>query len=118
MPRLWPTRTTTVSPLYLDPSVDFRGLTPNRAWEASSASELVSEVLLGQWLEESDVVEELVGFESGAFADREWIKYQIRGLNEDGPFIVEQQAYFSIQAGRITWMRVLCSGFRPLSSTD
>jgi hypothetical protein len=31
----------------------------------------------------------------------------------DGPHLVEQQAYCSTADGRISWMRVLCSGFRP-----
>jgi hypothetical protein len=31
----------------------------------------------------------------------------------DGPHLVEQQAYYSATDGRISWMRVICSGFRP-----
>ena len=27
--------------------------------------------------------------------------------------VAEQQAYYSTTDGRISWMRVLCSGFRP-----
>lgn len=98
--------------LLLDPEVDFRGLTPNRAWEASSADEVVSEVL-NRWFEESDHVEELVEVESGAVADRQRVSYLLRGHNDDGPFIVEQQAYFTEKDGRIDWLRVLCSGMRP-----
>jgi hypothetical protein len=48
----------------LDTEIDFRALTPNRAWKAS------------------------------------------------GSFVVEQQAYYTERDGQITWMRVLCSGFR------
>lgn len=96
----------------LDPDVDFRGLTPNRSWQASSAAEVASEVL-PLWFEESDSIDELVGLESEALADRERVAYRFRGHNGDGPFIVEQQAYFAAESGRITWIRVLCSGFRP-----
>ncbi len=96
----------------LDPDVDFRGLTPRRAWEASSAEEFVSDVL-GSWFEESDEIDELLSLESGAVADRERVAYQLRGHNADGPFVVEQQAYYAARDGRITWLRVLCSGFRP-----
>ncbi len=96
----------------LDPEVDFRGLTPNRAWEASTASQVVSEVL-PRWFEESDHVDELLEVEGAAFADRQRISYQLRGHNEDGAFLVEQLAYFTERDGRIAWMRVLCSGFRP-----
>ena len=96
----------------LDPQVDFRGLTPRRAWEASSATEVVSAVL-AQWFEESDHIDELLEVEGVAFADRQRVGYRFRGHNDDGPFTVEQQAYFTEQEGRIAWMRVLCSGFRP-----
>lgn len=41
-----------------------------------------------------------------------------RGHNADGPFVVEQQAYLEVRDGRIGWMRVLCSGFRPRSAAD
>jgi hypothetical protein len=97
----------------VDPEIDFRGLTPKRAWEASGPSELVS-VVLRQWLEASDHVDELVDVETGEFADRHRIAYSIRGHNEDGPFAFEQQAYFTEADGRIDWMRVVCSGFRPV----
>ena len=69
--------------------------------------------MLTSWLEESDHVDELVSVEGGTFADRQTLSYQLRGHNEDGPFIFEQQAYFTEREGRIDWIRVLCSGFRP-----
>ena len=69
--------------------------------------------MLTCWLEESDHVDELVAVEGGTFADRQTLSYQLRGHNEDGPFIFEQQAYFTEREGRIDWIRVLCSGFRP-----
>jgi hypothetical protein len=96
----------------LDPEVDFRGLTPGRAWEATGAEQVVAEVMR-QWFEDSDHVDELVAVETDEFADRQRIAYRLRGHNGDGPFVVEQQAYFTERDGRIVWMRVLCSGFRP-----
>ena len=96
----------------LAPEVDFRGLTPNRHWEATSAAEVVAEIL-PVWLEPSDQVDELVAVEEGEFADRERVAYSVRGHNDDGPFVFEQQAYYTAHDGRIEWMRVLCSGFRP-----
>ena len=96
----------------LDPAVDFRGLTPNRNWEATSAADVVAEILV-QWFEPSDHIDEVVAVESGSFGDRQRLAYSFRGHNEDGPFVVEQQAYFTVADGRIDWMRVLCSGFRP-----
>jgi hypothetical protein len=95
----------------LHPDVDFRGLTPNRVWEAADAAAAL-EIVLGSWFEPSDEVDELVLVECDAFADREQLRFRLRGHNADGPFVVEQQAYLSERDGRIGWMRVVCSGFR------
>jgi hypothetical protein len=96
----------------LDPEVDFRALTPSRAWEASGADQVVSDIL-PLWLEESDHVDGLLEVESGRVADRERVAYLFRVHNDDGDFLVEQQAYYDERDGRIAWMRILCSGFRP-----
>jgi hypothetical protein len=96
----------------LDPEVDFRALTPNMTWQASGPDDVVQGVLR-EWFEDSDEVEELLSFEARSFADREHVAYSLRGRDEDGPYVVEQQAYFTAESGRITWMRVLCSGKRP-----
>jgi len=95
----------------LHPEIDFRGLTPNRTWEATDVGGVV-DILLAHWFEPADVFDELVLVESDAFADREQLRFRLRGHNPDGPFVVEQQAYLSERDGRIGWMRVVCSGFR------
>jgi hypothetical protein len=95
------------------PEVDFRGLTPNRAWEASDHDELLS-VLFGSWFEDKDEIEALEWLESDAFADRERVGYRLSVNNPDGRFLVEQQAYLADRDGQIGWMRVVCSGFRPV----
>ena len=95
----------------LDEEIDFRGLTPRRVWEATDPDRLVEDVLK-QWFAESDDLEEILSIETDAFADRQRVAYRFRGRNPDGPFVVEQQAYYSEKDGRISWMRVLCSGFR------
>jgi hypothetical protein len=46
-------------------------------------------------------------------ADREHVAYRLRVRNAEGEFLVEQQAYYHVTGGRIDWMRVLCSGYRP-----
>ena len=96
----------------LHPQVDFRGLTPRRMWEASDARSVVDDVLRS-WFEPSDELEHLVSVQSDAFADRARVGYRLEGHNPDGPFVVEQQAYYEERDGRIGWMRVVCSGFRP-----
>jgi hypothetical protein len=93
----------------LDPAVDFRGMTPRLTWEAGDARSVVADILTS-WFEESDHIEELVELEVSHVGDRERVGYRFRGRNEDGPFLVEQQAYLEHDGERITWMRVLCSG--------
>lgn len=99
----------------IHPEIDFRGMTPNRSWEASDADAVIS-IVLSRWFEESDEIEALEWLESDAFADRERVGYRFRVRNPEGRFLVEQQAYLSADDGRIVWMRVLCSGFRPDTS--
>lgn len=95
----------------LDSGIDFRGLTPRRLWEATDANAV--EEILRQWFDDTDVLEEIVSIDADSFADRQRVAYRFRGHNPGGPFVVEQQAYYTERAGRINYMRVLCSGFRP-----
>jgi hypothetical protein len=97
--------------------IDFRGMTPSRSWEATDADAVISTVLRA-WFEDSDEIQALERLESDAFADRERVGYRFSVLNPDGRFLVEQQAYLSARGGRIAWMRVLCSGFRPVTSAN
>ena len=97
----------------IHPEIDFRGLTPNRTWEAKDRDELMS-VLLGSWFEDDDQIEALEWLESDRFADRERVGYRFTVTNPDGRHLVEQQAYLADRDGQIGWMRVVCSGFRPV----
>jgi hypothetical protein len=94
----------------LHPQIDFRGLTPSRNWEADGPDEV--DGILRQWFEEGDHLEELVDLQTDGIADRQRVGYRFRGHNDDGPFVVEQQAYLEERDGRIGWMRIVCSGFR------
>ena len=97
----------------LHPEVDFRGLTPSRAWEATGP-DAVLEILFGSWVEDSDHVEALEAVEEDSIADRERVGYRCSVTNPDGRFVFEQQAYIAPRDGQIGWMRVVCSGFRPV----
>jgi hypothetical protein len=97
----------------LAPDVDFRGLTPSRNWEAADSTTVV-EGILRQWFEESDEIERVEDVQTDSFADRERVGYRFAVRNPDGRFLVEQQAYLSSRDGRIEWLRVVCSGFRPI----
>jgi hypothetical protein len=97
----------------LHPEIDFRGLTPNRLWEAEDAEAVVSGVLR-EWFEDSDEILELLHVETGTIADRERVGYRFLMRNPEGLFEVEQQAYIGERDGQIGWMRSVCSGFRPV----
>jgi len=97
----------------LHPDLDFRAMTPKRIWEASGPEDVVDALKL--WFEDSDHVEALDALEVDAFADRERVGYRLRIRNGDGEHLVEQQAYLSEREGRIGWLRIMCSGYRPVS---
>jgi ketosteroid isomerase-like protein len=96
----------------LHPEVDFHALTPSRAWEAKG-QDAVLEVLFENWLEDKDRVDAVERIEGDTVVDRERVGYLLSVTNPDGRCLVEQQAYLSTRDGRIDWMRVVCSGFRP-----
>ena len=93
--------------------IDFRGLTPSRNWEATGPDAVIA-VLFENWFEDKDEIEALDSVDTDAIADRERVGYRFSVTNPDGSFVVEQQAYLSTRDGRIDWMRVVCSGFRPI----
>jgi hypothetical protein len=96
----------------MHPAIDFRAMTPSRTWEAASPDDALS-IILGKWFEETDEIRGLEELESDSFADRQRVGYRFSVNNAEGRFLVEQQAYLSERDGRIGWMRVLCSGYRP-----
>ena len=98
----------------LAPEIDFRAMTPGRFWEAATAVEVVDDVILGHWFEPTDHIETIEAIEQGAVVDRERVSYRFRVSNAGGAFIVEQQAYFGVEHDAITWLRVMCSGYRPV----
>jgi hypothetical protein len=93
------------------PQIDFRGLTPNYEWRATTPEE-VAEVVLGNWFEPTDHVREVVEVRVEPFADRHHLSYRMRVENDDGMHVVEQHSFLDSTDGRITRMSVVCSGFR------
>ena len=96
----------------LHPDVDFRAMTPKRVWEAADTEDVIA--ALGVWFDEGDTIEGIDALSVDSFADRERVGYRLRVRNGDGDHLVEQQAYLSEQDGRIGWLRIMCSGYRPV----
>ena len=93
--------------------VDFKALTPGRFWEAQSADDVV-EVFFGTWFDPNDEIRALLDVRTGEVGDRQSVTYRLQVHNGDGGHEVEQQAYFSIVDGRVSFLRVLCSGYMPV----
>jgi hypothetical protein len=99
--------------LLADP-VDFQALTPGGHWQASTARQAVEEIILAWWFGAGDDITELCSVTSGRVLDREHVAYRMRVRREGRDYLVEQQAYYCAEGTRITWMRVLCSGYQPV----
>ncbi len=97
-----------------DDEVDFRAMTPNHTWEGQTPTTVVDDVVLGTWFASCDAMELVAAAGTGAVGDRHGFSYRLQGTNGDGKFVIEQRAYADVAGGKITWMRVLCSGFQPL----
>jgi hypothetical protein len=98
--------------------VDFKGLTPGRLWEASTADALINDVILGSWFEPTDMIERIESVQHDRVGTRTRIGYRVRVKNAFGTFILEQQAFCDVTDGVITWLRVLCSGGIPVVDSD
>lgn len=96
----------------LSPTVDFKGLTPGRLWEASSPDGVVDAVL-GHWFRARDRVVELLHLTEDQVADTRRIQYRFALENPEGSFVAEQQAYYRTGSQGIEHLRIMCSGYRP-----
>jgi len=102
-------------PSLLHQDIDFRAMTPNRVWEGEHPAGV--EEVLRSWFEHPERdVEGLEPTESSSVADTLRVGWRVHGQGADGPFLYEQQAYVREQNGRIVWLRIMCSGPRPVGS--
>ena len=99
--------------LLADP-VDFQALTPGRHWQAADGRQVAEEIILGQWFGAGDDIVELCSVTTGQVAEREHVAYRVRVRRSGSDYLVEQQAYYNSSGPRITWMRILCSGYQPV----
>jgi hypothetical protein len=101
------------------PVLDFQAMTPRKTWQAEDADGVLA-IVFGRWFEDDDRIESLERLETDSFADRERVGYRLSVSNPEGRFLLEQQAYLSEGQGdgegKIAWMRVLCSGYRPVAA--
>jgi hypothetical protein len=101
----------------LHPDIDFRAMTPNRVWEAEDPAGV--EAVLRAWLEgPEEEVHRIEATVPSSIVDRVRVGWLVRISDADGPHLFEQQAYVRERDGQIDWMRVICSGWIPLSGSS
>ena len=98
----------------LTDDVDFRGLTPRKAWEGTTPADVV-EVVLGTWFSADTSIDAVDQVTTDDVADTHRIGYRFRTTTADGPHLIEQQAYYRDDGDRIGYLRIVCSGYRPVS---
>lgn len=96
--------------------IDFQALTPGRHWQAGSPAEVADEIIFGFWFAPDADIKELRSVTTGEVAGREHVRYLLQVAKSGQDYLVEQQAYYDSDGGQISWMRVLCSGYRPVSA--
>lgn len=97
----------------LAPDLEFRGLTPRRAWSADTAEEVVDDIVFGTWFAPPKFIEALESVATGRVAQRGSVTYRLLIDGDGRPMVCEQQAYYEVADGRISWLRILCSGILP-----
>ena len=93
------------------PQGRFRALVPSTVREGQTAREATN--WLRRWFGEADEFQVMQSTANQVF-DRLYLHYCLR-LHDtaNGWRVIEQQVYCDVQAGHITDMWLLCSGFRP-----
>ncbi len=69
--------------------------------------------MLGTWFDPGSDIQALESVSCRQLPGREHVSYLLRVRNADGDHLVEQQAYYDAGGARISWLRVLCSGYQP-----
>lgn len=102
----------------LQPGVDFRAMTPTRFWNSDDVDVIVDETILGTWFTPARRIAALLAVKSGSIGSLDHVTYRFLVDRPDGQFTIEQQAYYETEGTTISWMRLMCSGFLPLSPAE
>jgi ketosteroid isomerase-like protein len=94
-----------------DDNVQFRALTPSDLCEAGNAADAAG--WIRAWIDDATGFE-LIASSTDPVVDRLHLSYRIRLTYDGQPYVFEQHAYCVLDAGRITTMDLVCSGFRPV----
>ena len=92
--------------------VQFRAVTPRRFWDAETPAE-VADIVLGTWFDQSKTTTHVDVVQDDAIGDTQKISYRMSVGTSTGPTVIEQVGYYTQRDGRITHLRLVCSGFQP-----
>ena len=70
--------------------------------------------MLGTWFAGGRQITAVSLVEDDTVGDVSKITYRMSVATESGPTVIEQVAYYAGQDDRITQLRLVCSGFRPV----
>jgi len=97
--------------------VDFKAMTPGKFWEAHDADVIVDETMLGTWFQPERRITETLAVDTDTLGSMDRVGYRFQVRRPDGDFTIEQQAYYETDGDRISWLRIMCTGFLPLDET-
>jgi hypothetical protein len=101
----------------LHPEIDFRAMTPTRIWEASDPAGV--EDVLRAWFEHPErQVERVEPIETSSVQDTRRVGWRVYGSRAEGSFVYEQQAYVRETSGQLVWLRIMCTGPRPVGGAS
>ena len=93
--------------------IDFQALTPGRHWQAHSPRQVAEETVLRYWFGPGAAITGLAELTTGEVGGRQHVAYRLQVTRDGREYLVEQQAYYDTEGDQISWMRVLCAGYRP-----
>jgi hypothetical protein len=90
--------------------VRFWAVTPRRFWDAETPVE-VEDIVFGHWFPEGVAVSDVRMLERQPVAHSAALGYRMWVQTPVGPTVVEQVGYYQETEGRISDLRMVCSGF-------
>jgi len=97
--------------------VDFKAMTPGKFWEAHDADMIVDDTILGTWFQPERRITETLAVDTDTLGSMDRVGYRFQVRRPDGEFTIEQQAYYVTDGDKMSWLRIMCTGFLPLGET-
>ena len=97
--------------------VDFKAMTPGKFWEAHDADMIVDDTILGTWFQPERRITETLAVDTDTLGSMDRVGYRFQVRRPDGEFTIEQQAYYVTAGDKMSWLRIMCTGFLPLGET-